>query len=127
MFHLFWVWCRLCGDPTRCPWITEVANNVASIGAAAGGAIVIAKVLPAKICRLFPKNVLQTIASLAIKISSSGTPFDPSGKSEAEVVAAVRAGRFSKSDGVIELGRIDAPHQSPARERHQDHQGHEPH
>ena len=46
------------GDSARCPWVTDVATNVASIGAAAGGAIVIAKLLPSKICRLFPKNVL---------------------------------------------------------------------
>lgn len=97
------------GDSARCPWVTDVATNVASIGAAAGGAIVIAKLLPSKICRLFPKNVLQTIASLAVKLSNSGTPFDPSGKTESDIVSAVRAGRFSKTDGIIELNtRISA-------------------
>ena len=84
------------GDPARCPWVTDVASNVASLGAAAGGAIVIAKLLPSKICRLFPKNVLQTIASLAVKLSNSGTPFDPTGKTESQIVEAVRAGSGSR-------------------------------
>ena len=95
------------GDPTTCPWVVTVAANTAAAAAAAGAVASISTLLPAKFVRLFPKSALQALASLAIKVESGSAPFNPSGKSEAEIFSAIMAGRLTKGEATIEFnGRI---------------------
>ena len=91
------------GDPTKCPWVVTVAANTAAVAAAAGAVASISSLLPAKFVRLFPKSALQALASLAIKVDSGATPFDPKGQSEADIFSAIMAGRLTKGEATIEF------------------------
>ena len=87
------------GNTTACPWVTTVATNVAAMAAAAGGAIKVLNVLPHKILRLFPKSILDILSSVAARDLS--TTFDPTNKSTAEIVTAVKFGHFSQLDAIL--------------------------
>ena len=52
------------GDATTCPWVIAVAANSATIGAMASGRLVVDKLLPKKILRLFSYRVLKIISML---------------------------------------------------------------
>ena len=73
-----------------------MAENAAALGS--GGALIISSLLSLKLARLFPKSVLDAISALCFGASSGA--FDPTGKSDKEVIAAVKLGRLSKSDGI---------------------------
>ena len=89
------------GNSATCVWLTGVAANVAAIGAAAGGAISVLALLPHKVVRLFPKSVLDIVASIAARDPTSS--FDPNGKSVNEIVTAVKFSHISKVDAVLHL------------------------
>ena len=94
------------GDSTACPWVTGVAANVAMVSAAAGGILKIQKLLPAKFVRLFPRSALEAFSSLLNKVKTSGTPFDPSGKTVKEITIAVKGGQFSKNEAILFLNDL---------------------
>ena len=69
-------------DPGNCPLVVLVAANVAAITTATGAVVSVAKLLPVKIVRLFPKTVLDAIKALHNR--PTGT-FDYEGKTINEV------------------------------------------
>ena len=87
------------GTTTDCPWVMAVATNVTAMAAATGGAIKVLNVLPHKLLRLFPKSVLDILSRIAARDLS--TTFDPTGKSTAEIITAVKFGHFSSLDAVL--------------------------
>ena len=91
------------GDRTACPWVTTVAANVAMVGAATGGILTVSALLPAKFARLFPRAALEALSLLVSKVGSSGTPFDPMGKTAKEILKAVKEGRFTRGEAVLFL------------------------
>ena len=90
------------GTTADCPWVAGVAANAAAVVAAAGGSIVVSKILPAKLSNLFPKRVLDTLASVAARVTN-GTTFDPEGESASDIVQAVRLSRCSSDDAILAL------------------------
>ena len=81
-----------------------VAANVAAITAATGAVVSVAKLLPVKIMRLFPKTVLDAIKALHNR--PSGT-FDYDGKSITEVFDAAMHGHTSVEEASVWLqGRL---------------------
>ena len=52
---------------------------------------------------LFPRAALEALSLLVSKVGSSGTPFDPSGKSAKEILKAVKEGRFTRGEAVLFL------------------------
>ena len=89
----------------NCPWNKNVAANIAIIGAASGAALSIASLLPAKLMRIFPKTILEAISALTTRVKNSSSPFDPTGKTFAEVMNALQAGRISTSDAILEYNK----------------------
>jgi len=61
------------GDATTCPWVIAVAANSATIGAMASGRLVVDKLLPKKILRLFSYRVLKIISMLYSVRAGEGT------------------------------------------------------
>ena len=90
------------GERDSCPWMVDVAANAATVAAAAGGSIIVSKILPAKISNLFPKRVLDTLSSVVSRVQN-GAPYDPAGKTPAEIVKAVRLSHFGPDDAVLAL------------------------
>ena len=88
----------------NCPWTTGVAANVAAVAAAAGAAIKLDSILPARYLRLFTRSVLQTLAIIAAK-PKGGATFSFTGKTYAEIHQAVVGGLVTKDEGVDELVR----------------------
>ena len=80
----------------NCPWTKTVAANATAL--AAGGVLMVAVLLPAKIQRLFPRAALDAVSALSYACSSVN--FDPHGKSDAEVLGAVKRGQLSASEGI---------------------------
>ena len=56
------------GEDDACPWLADVAANVATVTAAAGGTIIVSKILPAKLANLFPKRVLDALSSVVSRV-----------------------------------------------------------
>ena len=94
------------GTGDSCPWHHLVAANAAAVGAAVGGAVSVAKILPSKFLRVFPRSALDSIAALCVKVKAAGAPFEPLGKTTAEVLSAVKAGLFSKSEAVLRFNTL---------------------
>ena len=90
------------GVHDSCPWLAGVAANVATVTAAAGGTIIVSKILPAKLSNLFPKRVLDALSSVVSRVQN-GTPYDPDGKTPAQIVKAVRLSHLSPDDAVLAL------------------------
>ena len=90
------------GDPKSCPWTTDVGSNVTAIAAAAGGVLTVAKLLPRKLALLFNRITLQTL-SLLNAGPKDGTPFEPAGKSPAELRKAVGCNSLTKEEACAEL------------------------
>ena len=72
---------------------------------------------PAKILRLFPRFVLESISALSVRTLDV---FDPTGKSTTEILAAVKQGRLTRDDAIshmaergaaVDLSRDTAPHE----------------
>ena len=95
------------GIHDACPWLAAVASNAAVVAAAAGGTIAVSSILPAKISNLFPKRVLDLLSSVVSRVKD-GTIFDPTGKSPAEIVRAVRLSHCSPDDAVLALTELIA-------------------
>ena len=94
------------GDNNTCPWVTGVAANVAAVAAAAGGVLKVSSLLPPKFIRLFPRAALEALSGLVAKVNSSGTPFDPTGKSTKDVTKAVKEGRLTRSEAVLHFNGL---------------------
>jgi hypothetical protein len=96
-----------CGGATAsCPWIEGVAANVAIMAAATGGTLKVASLLPPKFLRLFPKAALEALSSLVAKVSTSGSPFDPDGKTVKEITKAVKEGKFSRGEAILHFNNL---------------------
>ena len=50
-------------DTDACPWVTGVAANVTALVGSAATALVVDKLLPVKLLRVFPKAVLSTLVN----------------------------------------------------------------
>ena len=94
------------GISSDCPWVTGVAANVATVAAAAGGVLKVASLLPPKFLRLFPRAALEALSSLVAKVNSSGTPFDPDGKSTKEITKAVKEGRLTRGEAILHFNGL---------------------
>ena len=104
-----------CDGSGTCPWTGTVAANVTAL--ASGAAISLAALLPAKILRLFPRSVLESISALSVRTLDV---FDPTGKSTTEILAAVKQGRLTRDDAIshmaergaaVDLTQDTAPHE----------------
>ena len=85
------------GTRNNCPWITGVTSNAPAL--AAGTALSLTALIPLKFLRLFPRTVLDAVTALALRALSHGG-FDPSGKTNSEVIQAVRTNQLSKDEGI---------------------------
>ena len=91
-------------DPANCPLVVMVAANVAAIATATGAVVSVAKLLPVKIVRLFPKTVLDAIKALHNR--PTGT-FDYGSKTINEVFDAAMHGHTSVEEASVWLqGRL---------------------
>ena len=93
------------GDMSTCPWKVGISKNAATVSAIVGGTattaiIAIGKLLPQRFRKLFPRGVLDVITTILSK-PKNGVEFDPEGKNMREVVGAIKAGRYSKSEAMI--------------------------
>ena len=79
--------------------ITGVAANVAAIAAATTTAITITALLPAWLLRLFPRSILQSIATLARR-NVIGAVFDLSGKKPSEIIQAIQDGLTTRREAI---------------------------
>ena len=82
-----------------CPLITGVAANVTAIAAATTTAITITALLPAWLLRLFPRSILQSIATLARR-NVIGAVFDLSGKKPSEIIQAIQDGLTTRREAI---------------------------
>jgi hypothetical protein len=76
------------------------------VAAAAGGALKISSLLPPKFLRLFPRAALEALSGLVAKVNTSGTPFDPSGKTTKEITKAVKEGRLTRSEAILHFNGL---------------------
>ena len=79
--------------------ITGVAANVTAIAAATTTAITITALLPAWLLRLFPRSILQSIATLARR-NVIGAVFDLSGKKPSEIIQAIQDGLTTRREAI---------------------------
>ena len=85
----------------ECVWVKGVTTNVAAIGTATTATLVLTGLLPGRVLRLFPRAVLQTIASLACKASASA-PVDISKLSLAEMRNHILSGDITSEEACLE-------------------------
>ena len=88
----------------NCIWITGVTTNVAAIGTATTATLVLTKLLPGRVLRLFPRAVLQTIASLACK-SSASAPVDIELLALPELRTHILSGDITSEEACLECMR----------------------
>ena len=93
------------GDTATCPWKKGISDNATVVSAIIGGiatkaAISIGKLLPHRFRKLFPRGALDVIATILSK-PRNGVDFDPEGKNMREVVGAIRAGCYTKSEAML--------------------------
>ena len=94
--------CPRNADGNGCPLMNGVAANVAAFVASSSVAMSVAKTLPRKIQRVFPRSVLDVIHAL-VRNGAATSEFDPKDKPGLEVVEAVRNGRLGVDPAVAEL------------------------
>ena len=98
--------CR--GNPTTCPWITQVAHNVAAFSAAAGGMLVVERLLAPKYVKLFPRMVLQIISSIHCR-PKAGAEYDFTSKTNQQIRLAVVNGHADRDQALLHfMDSIDA-------------------
>ena len=91
------------GDGSSCPWLEGIAANVTAIAAGAGATLSVAKLLPPKFVRLFPRSVLEGISSLIVRSRQGGSSFDVKDKTGAEIFKATTSGALSKKDAILAI------------------------
>ena len=102
-----WAVCNACwgrahgctGSRDSCPWVTDIAKNAASL--LSGTSLVVGALLSSKLLRLFPKTVLDAISALSLR--SDGSSFEFSGKTEEEILRAIKLGKASRDEALEEL------------------------
>ena len=87
-----------------CVWVKGVTSNIAAIGTATTATLVVANLLPGRVLRLFPRAILQTIASLACK-SSASAPVDIEHLSMAELRTHILSGDITSEEACLECMR----------------------
>ena len=85
-------------DTDACPLTTTVATNVAALTAVAGTMMSVAKLLPIKVVRLFPRAILDALK--AITQRPVGT-FDYNGKTVQQVFQAAVHGHTSTDEALM--------------------------
>ena len=96
------------GQTELCPWVTGLAANrnlIQSIAVgvvAASSSLAIKKLLPVRFRRLFGRPTLDILLSIVSKPRDGGE-FSPEGKSVVQIVSAIKAGTFSKSEAMLFL------------------------
>jgi len=88
-----------------CPWNKTLTANAAAL--AAGTSLVVAGVLSSKLCRVFPKVVLDSIAALFSR-PPPGTSFDCTNKSVQQIVTAIKLRHLSKQDAITHFAILGA-------------------
>ena len=92
-------------DNTKCPWVTGISSNATLVAAIAAGTattatFAISTLLPLRFRRLFPRNVLDILATIYSR-PKNGAEFNPINKSLKEVASAIRSGSYSKNEAVL--------------------------
>ena len=96
------------GSPTTCPWVMQVAQNVAAFGAAAGGMLVVERLLPPKYVKLFPRMVLQILSSIHCR-PKAGSEYDFARKTNQQIRLAVVNGHADRDQALLHfMDAIDA-------------------
>ena len=93
------------GDMTTCPWVKGISDNAKVVTAILTGTVTtsvisIGKLLPQRFRKLFPRTVLDLIATIYNK-PKNGAEFDPSGKTLKNLISAVKSGCISKSEVIL--------------------------
>ena len=83
------------GSYDNCPWVAGVAANVTAIGAMT--ALKVTSLLPTRLLRLFPRAALESIVRLSVRAT---TTFDFAGKSNADIITAVKNGKASRDEAL---------------------------
>ena len=104
------------GDTAKCPLVTTIASNVAALTTAT--AITVSTILPAKVIRVFPRAVLDTLSAI-VSAPKNGTAYDFAGKTVKQIFNAVIHGHTTTSlalgamnqllfdaDDEVEVGKI---------------------
>ena len=90
-------------DTADCPWITGVAANVTALTGAAASLLVVDKLLPTKLLRVFPKAVLGTLKAIASRPSNGAAPELTEATTLKAMVAAIQCGSLTKEDVILHL------------------------
>ena len=90
-------------DTDACPWITGIAANVVALTGAAATLLVVDKLLPIKLLRVFPKAVLGTLKAIASRPSHGVAPELTEDTSLKALVAGIQCGSLTKEDVVLHL------------------------
>jgi len=95
------------GDATTCPWVIAVAANSATIGAMASGRLVVDKLLPKKILRLFSYRVLKIISMLYSVRAGEGTAANSLEESTplANFVGLLTSTKITLEEAIDEISR----------------------
>ena len=94
-------------DNDDCTAYTGVASNVAALAVGATTALSVANLLPLSMLRIFTRRALDILLTLTRR-PPSGTPFDFTGKTPAEVLRAVADRAVDTDDAIIHLASTAA-------------------
>ena len=93
------------GAVDSCPWGVGIKENAALVativaGTTASTVFSIASLLPIRFRRLFPRNIMDIIASIYGK-PKVGAQFDPDKKSLTQVLSAIRSKSYTKDEAML--------------------------
>ena len=94
--------CRFDDNPSFCPYVQGVANNVA-IAAAGTGVIILGHMLPHSWLDLFPRGTLDSIIAYMARSKQGGAAYDFTGKTVVDINQAVKIGTASAPEAIAEL------------------------
>ena len=96
-------------DTDSCPWVTGIASNVSAL-ATAGAVLSVAKLLPLRVLRVFPKAVLSTLKSLyEHPASSAGQMVLEDSTTTIQMARGIQAGTVLLEDCVLHVvGQMEA-------------------
>ena len=97
------------GDMASCPWVKGISDNASVVTAIVTGTVTtsvlsIGKLLPQRFRKLFPRSILDLIATIYRK-PKNGVEYDPSGKNLTDLMSAVKSGCISKSEVLLYITR----------------------
>ena len=98
------------GDMSTCPWVTGISENAKVVTAILAGTVTssvisIGKLLPQRFRKLFPRAVLDLIATIYCK-PKNGAEFDPSGKTLKQLMSAIKSGCISKAEVLLHVTEL---------------------